>query len=60
MWDFDHPPLASALAARYHVHSTQPAQCAIELIEGRADLGLIPIAALTPRSPSSPAAPSPR
>jgi len=48
MWDFDHPPLASALAARYHVHSTQPAQCAIELIEGRADLGLIPIAALTP------------
>ena len=48
MWDFDHPPLASALAARYHVHSTQPAQCAIELLEGRADLGLIPIAALTP------------
>jgi chorismate dehydratase len=48
MWDFDHPPLASALATRYQVHSTQPAQCAIELIEGRADLGLIPIAALTP------------
>jgi chorismate dehydratase len=48
MWDFDHPPLASALAARYQVHSTKPAQCAIELLEGRADLGLIPIAALTP------------
>jgi chorismate dehydratase len=48
MWDFDHPPLAAALAARYQVHSTQPAQCAIELLEGRADLGLIPIASLTP------------
>jgi chorismate dehydratase len=48
MWDFDHPPLASALAARYLVHSTQPSQCAVELIEGRADLGLIPIASLTP------------
>jgi chorismate dehydratase len=48
MWDFDHPPLASTLAARYQVHSTQPAQCAAELIAGRADLGLIPIAALTP------------
>jgi chorismate dehydratase len=48
MWDFDHPPLSSALAARYQVHSTQPAQCAVELLEGRADLGLIPIASLTP------------
>jgi chorismate dehydratase len=48
MWDFDHPPLASTLAARYQVHSTQPAQCAVELLEGRADLGLIPIASLTP------------
>jgi len=48
MWDFDHPPLASALAERYQLHSTQPAQCAIELLEGRADLGLIPIASLTP------------
>jgi chorismate dehydratase len=48
MWDFDHPPLASALAARYLVHSTQPSLCADELLEGRADLGLIPIAALTP------------
>jgi chorismate dehydratase len=48
MWDFDHPPLASALAARYQVHSTQPSLCADELLAGRADLGLIPIAALTP------------
>src|SRR5664280_963272 len=48
MWDFDHPPLASTLAARYQVHSTQPSLCAEELLAGRADLGLIPIAALTP------------
>jgi chorismate dehydratase len=48
MWDFDHPPLASALATRYHVHSTQPSLCADELLARRADLGLIPIAALTP------------
>ncbi len=47
MWDFDHPPLASALAARYQVHSTQPSLCAEELLAGRADLGLIPIASLT-------------
>jgi chorismate dehydratase len=48
MWDFDHPPLASALATRYQVHSTQPSLCADELLAGRADLGLIPIASLTP------------
>jgi len=48
MWDFEHPPANAALAQRYQLHYTQPAQCAIELHEGRADLGLIPIAALTP------------
>jgi len=48
MWDFDHPPLASSLAARYLVHSTQPSLCADELLANRADLGLIPIASLTP------------
>jgi len=48
MWDFDHPPRNAELAERYEVHSTQPAQCAVELLEGRADLGLIPIASLTP------------
>ena len=48
MWDFDHAPLSTALAERYQIHSTQPSQCAVELLEGRADLGLIPIAALTP------------
>jgi chorismate dehydratase len=48
MWDFDHPPLASALALRYQLHSTQPSLCADELLANRADLGLIPIASLTP------------
>jgi len=48
MWDFNHPPLASALAARYHLHSTQPSLCADDLLANRADLGLIPIASLTP------------
>ncbi|HEY5056844.1 MAG TPA: menaquinone biosynthesis protein [Acidobacteriaceae bacterium] len=48
MWDFDHPPRAAALAERYELHSTTPALCADELLTGRADLGLIPIASLTP------------
>src|ERR1700729_2310462 len=48
MWDFEHPPLASELAQRYHLHYTLPSLCAEELLSGRADLGLIPIAALTP------------
>lgn len=48
MWDFEHSPGAEALAARYEVHYTDPAQCAAELESGRAGLGLIPIAALTP------------
>ena len=48
MWDFYHPPLESTLARRYDLHLTQPSQCARELLDGSADLGLIPIAALTP------------
>jgi chorismate dehydratase len=48
MWDFDHAPRAAALAERYEIHSTTPALCADELLSGRADLGLIPIASLTP------------
>ena len=48
MWDFEHPPLAAELAQRYTLHYTQPSLCADELLAGRADLGLIPIAALTP------------
>lgn len=48
MWDFEHPPLDSVLAERYQLHYTLPALCADELLSGRADLGLIPIASLTP------------
>ena len=48
MWDFLHDPLQSRLRERYDVHLTEPAQCARDLLAGRADLGLIPIAALTP------------
>jgi chorismate dehydratase len=48
MWDFEHPPRASKLADHYQLHYTQPSLCAEELLCGRADLGLIPIAALTP------------
>src|SRR5277367_6826308 len=48
MWDFEHPPLASELAQRYTLHYTQPSLCADELLAARADLGLIPIASLTP------------
>jgi chorismate dehydratase len=48
MWDFEHPPIASTLAARYQLHSTQPSRCAEDLLANRADLGLIPIASLTP------------
>jgi chorismate dehydratase len=48
MWDFEHPPLAATLAQRYTLHYTKPALCADELLAARADLGLIPIASLTP------------
>jgi chorismate dehydratase len=48
MWDFHHPPYASLLAERYALHLTQPSECARQLLSGEADLGLIPIAALTP------------
>jgi chorismate dehydratase len=47
MWDFDHLPRCVELAQRYEVHRTQPALCAEELLTGRADLGLIPVASLT-------------
>ena len=48
MWDFEHPPLAATLTERYQLHYTIPSACADELLSGRADLGLIPIASLTP------------
>ena len=48
MWDFEHAPRAEELATRYSLRYMQPSQCAAELLAGRADVGLIPIAALTP------------
>jgi chorismate dehydratase len=47
MWDFEQAPFATELAERYTLHYTQPSLCAAELLASRADLGLIPIAALT-------------
>jgi chorismate dehydratase len=46
MWDFEHPPLNVELARRYQVKWMLPSQCADELADGSADIGLVPIAAL--------------
>lgn len=48
MWDFEHEPHASELASRYALRYMQPAQCAAEVLSGASDLGLIPVASLTP------------
>lgn len=48
MWDFNHDPFRAALRLRYDVHLTFPSRCAEDLLTGRADIGLIPVAALTP------------
>jgi chorismate dehydratase len=48
LYDFEHSPTADELLTRYALHYTSPAECAAELHAGRADLGLIPIASLTP------------
>lgn len=48
MWDFEHSPRMSELATRYDIDRMTPSQCAASLIAGSADLGLIPVAALTP------------
>jgi len=46
MWDFEHPPLDTALARRYRIDRMMPSECAARLASGQADIGLIPIAAL--------------
>jgi chorismate dehydratase len=48
LYDFEHEPAATRLREHYALHYTLPSACAAELIAGEADLGLIPIAALTP------------
>jgi len=46
MWDFEHPPLDASLERRYVIDRMRPSECAARLIDGTADLGLIPIAVL--------------
>ncbi len=46
MWDFQHPPLNSVLEDRYQIEWMLPSECADRLATGRADIGLVPIAAL--------------
>lgn len=46
MWDFEHPPLADELARRYRIERMTPSECAARMADGRADIGLIPIASL--------------
>jgi chorismate dehydratase len=46
MWDFEHAPLNEELARRYLVDRMTPSECAARLADGRADIGLIPIASL--------------
>ena len=48
LYDFEHEPAAARLRSRYAVAYTSPAECATQLLAGTADLGLIPIASLTP------------
>lgn len=48
MWDFEHGPRSLELARRYALDYIKPSECAANLLSGKADLGLIPIAALTP------------
>lgn len=46
MWDFEHEPHAGRMASRYELKWMLPSRCADDLAAGRADLGLVPIAAL--------------
>jgi len=48
LYGFEHEPSASRLRECYSLHYTMPSKCAEELNSGVADLGLIPIASLTP------------
>ena len=48
LYNFEHDPTATQLRKDYELHYTSPAACAHELLTDEADLGLIPIASLTP------------
>ena len=45
MWDFEHGPLRDELLERYAIVSSMPSECARKLIDGSADIGLVPVAA---------------
>jgi chorismate dehydratase len=49
LYDFEHDPRSTQLREHYTLHYTQPSACAAELAAGTSDLGLVPIAALTPQ-----------
>jgi chorismate dehydratase len=49
LYSFEHEPSASTLRKHYSLHYTMPSACADALNSGTSDLGLIPIASLTPR-----------
>jgi chorismate dehydratase len=48
LYNFEHEPAASQLKRHYTLNYTLPSACAQQLQEGTADLGLVPIASLTP------------
>ena len=48
LFNFEHEPTATALREHYSLSYMHPSECARQLLDGTADLGLIPIASLTP------------
>jgi chorismate dehydratase len=46
MWSFEHEPDRSRLRERYILSSDTPAECAVKLASGAADIGLVPVSAL--------------
>jgi chorismate dehydratase len=48
LYNFEHEPTATALREHYELNYTLPSACAAQLRDGTSDLGLIPIASLTP------------
>lgn len=45
MWDFEHAPLKDELLRRYKIVRSMPSECARKLMDGTADIGLVPVAA---------------
>jgi chorismate dehydratase len=48
LYNFEHEPTATDLRENYELNYTLPSACAAQLHDGTADIGLIPIASLTP------------